>query len=155
MSNRLVVNSPQALKRICEQTLPELFARGKYVVITWEFGAPATRGQKALFKIWVRRIAAHFLRKREKDVTKDEMEEFTRRIKLKYYTQTHEPFVIKQEGQPLHPDKKDLEVTSSKDWLQMEMFRVMEFLQTWMADEFGLILESTGEHRDLKHTHNR
>lgn len=155
MDNRIVVNSPQSLKRFCEVTLPELLARGKYVVITWEFGAPATRGQKALFSIWVRRIAAHFLRKPEKAVTLAEVKEFKDRIKRRYYTQTHEPFMIKQEGQPFHPDKKDWEVTSSAKWTQMEMFRVMEFVQVWMADEYNLILESTGEHRDLKHTHNR
>lgn len=151
--NRFIVQSQQSLERFIK-LMPEIFQRGKYIIVSWEFGAPATTKQKALLKIWIRKVAGHLLKKPEKSVTKDEMERMTRSIKKRYYTDTHEAFMIKTEGKPFHPDKEALEVTSSADWTQAECTRVMEWLQATASLEYDLILESTGEHKQIKRDHN-
>ncbi len=155
MSERRVINSHQAMDRFIRE-FPEIFnTRGRYVVLTIEFGAPATKPQKALLKIWIRKIAGHLYKKPEKSVTRDEMERMTRNIKKRYYTETHEAFIIKSEGKPFHPDKQALEVTSSADWTQAECSRVMNWLQITASSDYDLILESTGEHQQLMREYNK
>lgn len=127
----------------------ENFAKDRYTIYTIKSGPMSSMPQLALCHIWLRQWIAHIYHKKESDVTNEELEDFKRKAKTKYYQETGESFAMAWMYDAMAPEKKSLQPTSIGDWQQGECFAFMEWMQL-KAAEGGLILESRGEHKKLK-----
>lgn len=132
-----------------QKIVEENFERDRYTVYKWRTGPMASLPQVALAHIWLKKWVAHIYRKKEGDVTKEEVEKLKRQAKFKFYLETSESFVMEWMYDAMAPDKKSLQPTSITDWGHEQMFLFMEWMQ-YRAAEGGLALESIGEHKKLK-----
>lgn len=151
---RFLITSDASFMRFMDE-MERMFAKKRCVIVDAEVAQLANNKQKAMLKIWMRKVAAHLLKKSERDVTGDEMERMSRSIKKRYYSETGEGFMVKTQGDPFHPDREKVEVTSSSKWSVAEISRVMDWLQATAASDYDLILESKGDHQEMKREANK
>jgi len=145
---KFIVNSSRSLEDFVSKVY-EMYGSGTYLVFTWSTGRKSTMPQKALVHIWIRKYAAHLLRKKEKDVTKTEMATMKRAAKTHFYNETHESWAVEEISDPFHPDSKRMEVTSIADWAPDQCYHFMTWLQDRALMQNDLILESIGEHKNM------
>lgn len=150
--DQFIINSRQTLLNF-KAELDQTYGDGAYLLITVKKGKEATMPQKALVHIWFKQYAAYLYKKREKDVTKLDIDSMKRACKVRFYNETQELFMFEIIADPFHPDHKRKEMTSIATWSQGQCYQFM----TWMQDlamHGGLILESIGEHQRLTHESN-
>lgn len=111
-------------------------------------GEDASVGQKALFNIWAREIAAYVLKIRVEDVCSATHEEMKKELKEKFYQETQYEFMITRGPNPYNVNQIITVYTSSGDWKWGEAKMVLDFVQRYAAS-IGLVLESKGEHKKL------
>ena len=148
MSQAWTTNSASTLKAYIAN-VHALFDEHKYLTFPApRIGADRSMGQNALFHVFLTEYVAHILRKDKRDVTKGELEGMKRATKGRYYTYSHDGFMIHTITDPISKRSKR-DYTSSSDWKRGEMFAVLEWLQLQAAND-GLIVESRGEFNKLQ-----
>tara|TARA_S200002703_G_scaffold130424_1_gene117675 strand:- start:47 stop:508 length:462 start_codon:yes stop_codon:yes gene_type:complete len=132
----------------CLVELENRIRSGKPFKVIYKNATMASIGQKALFHIWCREMASHFMNIPASSVTEDEEESVKASIKKAAYTQNRWPWMIYTKRDVFTgEEKKDYKSIGSLG--VGEMYNLMEFTQM-IAAEQGLILEAVGEYKRLK-----
>lgn len=148
MANQFTVCSTRTAARM-QDIVEELFEKDRYIVFTWRFGDMATIKQKALIHIWFRTWMARVLHKPEDDVTEDEIAGIKRTIKARFYHETGHEWMVNKVREAFPPYREVTDYTSIAEWSTANTFEVMTWMQATAA-QAGIVLESKGEHTDLK-----
>jgi len=142
------VNSEHTLNAYIAQVKAD-YAEHKYLTYPKpRIGADRSLDQNALFHVWLTELWAFVMRKDKRDITAGDMVGIKRSMKKRYFEHSREPWLIHTVTDPFTGQTKT-DFTSSREWLQGEMFNVLTWLQMYAA-EAGLILESKGEHEKLR-----
>mgnify|MGYP005827645679 CR=1 FL=1 len=151
-----IVNSEPSLNAYIAW-VKQAYEKHKYLTFSKpRIGPDRSLDQNALFHVWCTQLAAHYLNKAQKGVTKGELEGMKRTVKRECYQDNviegrldEWRFLIHTVINPKNPKETKADFTSSSSWKRMEMCNVLTWLQAKVAFA-GVVLESKGELKKLQ-----
>lgn len=150
------VNSDSSLSE-AKKKLEIHYINHKYCTYSVRIGADRSIDQNALLHVWLTEMAAFYLKKGVKEVSKGELEGMKRTAKRECYhdnvmvdkNYTDWGFLVHQIVNPKNESEVKADFTSSADWKRGECTIFLEWLQAKVHFD-GLVLEAKGEFEKIQ-----